>query len=260
MQNDSTRTAHAEKTEFYRLTGRETLEALSSSEKGLTRKAAEKIRSLTGPNEIVSDVTVPKWMIFLKQFRELLVLVLIAAGTVSIAIGSYRDGAIMFIIVIINAIIGFIQEYKAGKILERLKELIQSPAKVLVDGVLTEVAQGLLVPGDIVEIEAGDKIPADIRLIECFDFRTVEFSLTGESMPREKNTNAIIDRCIISDQENMAFTGTTVATGSATGVVVRTGMSTEMGRIASMTQETATVKSTLQMSLWLPFPRHSPHR
>ena len=249
MQNDSTGTEYRENTEFYRLTGRETLDALGSSEKGLTRKAAEKIRSRTGSNEIVSDVTVPKWMIFLKQFRELLVLVLIAAGIVSIAIGSYRDGAIMFVIVIINAIIGFIQEYKAGKILERLKELIQSPAKVLVDGMLTEVAQGLLVPGDIVEIEAGDKIPADLRLIECFDFRTVEFSLTGESMPREKNTSAIADRCIISDQENMAFTGTTVATGSATGVVVRTGMSTEMGRIASMTQETAAVKSTLQKEL-----------
>ncbi len=249
MQNDSTRTAYADITEFYRLTGRETLEALGSSEKGLTRKAAEKIRSRTGSNEIVSDVSVPKWMIFLKQFRELLVLVLIAAGTVSIVIGSYRDGAIMFIIVIINAVIGFIQEYKAGKILERLKELIQSPAKVLVDGVLTEMTQGLLVPGDIVEIEAGDKIPADLRLIECFDFRTVEFSLTGESMPQEKNTNPISDKCIISDQENMAFTGTTVATGSATGVVVRTGMSTEMGRIASMTQETAAVKSTLQKEL-----------
>ncbi|NOQ21809.1 MAG: HAD-IC family P-type ATPase [Candidatus Aegiribacteria sp.] len=236
-------------TEFYRLTGRETLEILGSSKKGLTRKAAEKIRSRTGPNEIVSDVTVPKWMILLKQFRDLLVLVLIAAGIVSIAIGSYRDGGIMFVIVIINAIIGFIQEYKAGKILERLKELIQSPAKVMVDGELTELTQGRLVPGDIVEVEAGDKIPADIRIIECFDFRTVEFSLTGESMPQEKLTNAIKDKCIISDQENMAFTGTTVATGSATGVVVRTGMATEMGKIASMTQETATVKSTLQKEL-----------
>lgn len=249
MQNDSTRTALMKNTEFYRLTGRETLEILGSSKKGLTRKAAEKIRSRTGPNEIVSDVTVPKWMILLKQFRDLLVLVLIAAGIVSIAIGSYRDGGIMFVIVIINAIIGFIQEYKAGKILERLKELIQSPAKVMVDGELTELTQGRLVPGDIVEVEAGDKIPADIRIIECFDFRTVEFSLTGESMPQEKLTNAIKDKCIISDQENMAFTGTTVATGSATGVVVRTGMATEMGKIASMTQETATVKSTLQKEL-----------
>lgn len=249
MQKNSDGTALMENTEYYRLTPRETLENLGSSEKGLSRRNAEKIRSRVGSNEIAADVTIPKWMVFLKQFRDLLVLVLIAAGIISFVIGSYRDGTVMFVIVIINAIIGFIQEYKAGKILERLKELIKSPAKVMVDGELTEIAQGMLVPGDIVEVEAGDKIPTDIRLLESFDFRTVEFSLTGESMPQEKNTNAIADRCIISDQENMAFMGTTVATGSATGVVVRTGMATEMGKIASMAQETATVKSPLQKEL-----------
>jgi Ca2+-transporting ATPase len=249
MQKDNSGSALMENTDYYRLTPRETLESLGSSEKGLSRKTAEKIHSRVGSNEIVADVTVPKWMVFLKQFRDLLVLVLIVAGIVSIAIGSYRDGAVMFVIVIINAIIGFIQEYKAAKILERLKELIKSPAKVMVDGELTEIAQGMLVPGDIVEVEAGDRIPADIRLLESFDFRTVEFSLTGESMPQEKHTNAIRDKCIISDQENMAFMGTTVATGSATGIVVRTGMATEMGKIASMTLETAAVKSPLQKEL-----------
>ncbi len=249
MQKDNSRTALMENTDYYRLTPRETLENLGSSEKGLSRKTAEKIRSRVGSNEIAADVTVPKWMVLLKQFRDLLVLVLIAAGIVSIAIGSYRDGAVMFVIVIINAIIGFIQEYKAAKILERLKELIKSPAKAMVDGKLTEIAQGMLVPGDIVEVEAGDRIPADIRLLESFDFRTVEFSLTGESMPQEKHTNAIRGKCIISDQENMVFMGTTVATGSATGIVVRTGMATEMGKIASMTLETSTVKSPLQKEL-----------
>jgi len=249
MLKDSKVTASTDSTEYYRLTPRETLEKLGTTEKGLSRKAAEKIRSRTGSNEIAADVTVPKWMVFLKQFRDLLVLVLIAAGVVSFFIGSYRDGVVMFVIVIINAIIGFIQEYKAGKILERLKELIKSPARVMVDGELTEIAQGMLVPGDIVEVEAGDKIPADIRLLECFDFRTVEFSLTGESMPQEKNTNAVSATCIIADQENMVFMGTTVATGSATGVVVRTGMATEMGKIASMTQKTAAVKSPLQKEL-----------
>ncbi len=249
MQKDNSGTALTENTEYFRLTPLETLENLGSSEKGLSRKTAEKIRSRVGSNEIAADVTVPKWMVFLKQFRDLLVLVLIAAGIVSIAIGSYRDGAVMFIIVIINAVIGFIQEYKAAKILERLKELIKSPAKVMVDGELSEIAQSMLVPGDIVEVEAGDRIPADIRLLESFDFRTVEFSLTGESMPQEKHTNAIRDKCIISDQENMAFMGTTVATGSATGIVVRTGMATEMGKIASMTLETAAVKSPLQKEL-----------
>ncbi len=223
-----------EETEFYRLTAGEVLEKLGTSEKGLSRERAKRIRSSVGTNEIASDISVPKWLLFLKQFRDLLVLVLIAAGIVSIAIGSYRDGAVMFAIVVINAVIGFVQEYKAGKILESLRRLIKSPAKVMVEGVMKEISQDLLVPGDIVGVEAGDKIPADMRLLECFDFRTVEFSLTGESMPQEKQTNSIRDRVIISDQDNMAFTGTTVATGNALGVVVRTGMHTEMGKIASI--------------------------
>lgn len=235
--------------DFYRLTTEEALERLDSSPEGLSREKAESIRARTGPNEISADISVPKWLLFLKQFRDLLVIILIIAGAISIAIGSYRDGAVMFVIVIINAVIGFVQEYKAGKILEKLREMIKSPAKVMVDGELTEISQRLLVPGDVVEVDAGDKIPADMRLLECFDFRTVEFSLTGESMPQEKMTNSIGDEVIISDQENMVFMGTTVATGNAMGLVVRTGMETEMGKIATMTRDTTETKSPLQKEL-----------
>jgi len=235
--------------DFYRLTAAEALNRLGSTLKGLSRDRADQIRSRVGPNEISADISVPKWLLFLKQFRDLLVIILVIAGVISMAIGSYRDGGVMFAIVIINAIIGFVQEYKAGKILEKLREMIKSPAKVLVDGEMTEMSQNLLVPGDIVEVDAGDKIPADIRLLECFDFRTVEFSLTGESMPQEKQTNAIHDEVIISDQENMAFMGTTVATGNARGLVVRTGMNTEMGEIASMTRDTTETRSPLQKEL-----------
>ena len=235
--------------EFYRISAQEALDKLGSSKKGLSRDKAQEIRSRVGPNEIVTDVSVPKWLLFLKQFRDLLVIVLIVAGVISMAIGSYRDGAVMFIIVIINAVIGFVQEYKAGKILEKLRELIRSPAKVMVDGELTEIPQNQLVPGDVVEIDAGDKVPADMRLLECFDLRTVEFSLTGESMPGEKHTNAIPEKAIISDQENMVFTGTTVATGNALGLVVRTGMDSEMGKIANMTKDTKVTASPLQKEL-----------
>ncbi len=236
-------------TPFYRMTAGEVLEALGSSPSGLPRERADAIRKLVGPNEITTDASVPKWLLFLKQFRDLLVVILIIAGAISMAIGSYRDGSVMFAIVVINAVIGFVQEYKAGKILEKLREMIKSPAKVLVDGELTELPQNLLVPGDVVEVEAGDKIPADIRLLECFDFRTVEFSLTGESLPQEKYTKVIDEEVIISDQRNMAFMGTLVATGSARGVVVRTGMNTEMGKIARMTRETEEEKSPLQKEL-----------
>ena len=234
---------------FYRMSAVDAMKALGTSESGLSASESDKRRTEYGANEITSDVSVPKWLLFLSQFRDLLVLVLVFAGVISFFIGSVRDGSVMFVIVFINAIIGFVQEYKAGKILEKLKELITSPARVRIDGELAEISQGKLVPGDIVQIEAGDKIPADIRVVEAFNLRTNEFSLTGESTSQEKNSNAIKEECVLADRENMVYMGTTVATGSATGLVVRTGMHTEMGKIADMTQDTAAAKSPLQLEL-----------
>ncbi len=236
-------------TDFYKLTPSEALSSLNSSRNGLPRETAAAYRSEHGSNEIAVEKSVPKWLVFLSQFKELLVLVLIAAGIISIAVGSYQDGAVMFVIVFVNAVIGFVQEYKAGKILEKLKALIKSPAKVIIDGQLSELPQSDLVPGDIVEVEAGDKIPADIRLLEAYNLRTNDFSLTGESMPQEKDTEAVTEDTILADRHNMVFTGTTVATGSAIGVVVRTGRNTEMGKIACMASETVTAMSPLQMEL-----------
>jgi len=234
---------------YYQMTVQEVLDALKTSENGLTNDEAEGRLKEYGPNEITEDAAVSKWMIFLSQFKDLLVIVLIVAGFISLAIGSVRDGAIMFIIVIINALIGFFQEYKANKVLARLKELITSPAKVKRNGELTEIPQSKLVPGDIVYIEAGDKVPADLRIIEAFNLRTNEFSLTGESVSQEKNNKAIMHDCILADRKNMAYMGTTVASGSAYGVVVATGMKTEMGKIAGMTQATTTTQSPLQIEL-----------
>ncbi|MCD4706667.1 MAG: cation-translocating P-type ATPase [Candidatus Sabulitectum sp.] len=236
-------------TDFYKLTPAEVLKELNSSRKGLPREAAAVWRREHGSNEIIIEKPVPKWLVFLSQFKELLVIVLIVAGVISIAVGSYQDGAVMFIIVLVNAVIGFVQEYKAGQILEKLKALIKSPAKVIVDGQLTELPQSDLVPGDIVEVEAGDKIPADIRLLEAYNLRTNDFSLTGESMPQEKDTEAVVGDAILADRHNMAYTGTTAAAGSATGVVVRTGKNTEMGKIACMASDTVTAMSPLQMEL-----------
>ena len=129
--------------DFYRMTAREALEALGSDHKGLTREEMDKRLGEHGPNEITTDAAVSKWLLFLLQFRDLLVLVLIAAGIISLAIGSFRNGAVMFIIVMINAVIGFIQEYKAGRILERLRDLIRSQAKVMIGGELQEMPQDL---------------------------------------------------------------------------------------------------------------------
>jgi len=235
--------------EYYRMTAQEVLDELASDMKGLSSDEAEKRLSQYGANELGTELGTPPWLLFLSQFKDLLVIVLIAAAAISFAIGSYRDGTVMVAIVLINAIIGFVQEYKVSKILESLKNLITSPAKIIRDGEAHEVPQNRLVPGDIVQLEAGDKIPADIRIIESFDLRTNDFSLTGESTPQGKESHAIKEHSVLADRDNMAYTGTTVASGSATGVVVRTGMQTEMGKIAGMTQETVETKSPLTLEL-----------
>ncbi|MGD2174879.1 MAG: HAD-IC family P-type ATPase, partial [Candidatus Brocadiaceae bacterium] len=235
--------------DYYQMTVRDVLDHLDTSEDGLSAEEAGRRRQQYGPNELTTEVAIPKWLMFLSQFKEVLVMVLIVAGVISYGIGNIRDGTVMFIIVFINAVIGFIQEYKAGKILDRLKDLIKSPARVIRDGELTEVRQESLVPGDVIQVEEGDKIPADMRVIESFNLRTNDFSLTGESMPQDKQSNAIRRRCPLADRDNMAYVGTTVASGNARGVVVRTGMATELGQIANMTQETGETKTPLQGEL-----------
>jgi Ca2+-transporting ATPase len=235
--------------EFSNMTVEEALKTLDTSRNGLTAAETEKRLGKYGKNELTVKLRMPAWLMFLKQFKEVLVLVLIAAGLISFFVGSYRDGIVMFIIVIINAIIGFVQQYKAEKIIDRLKSLIKSPAKIVQEGELSEVDQSLLVPGQIVFIQEGDKIPADLRIIESFNLKTNDFSLTGESMPQGKNPNAILGKNSLGDMDNMAFLGTNVATGNGKGIVVATGMNTEIGKIAHMTQETEETLSPLQKEL-----------
>ena len=234
---------------YYQMKVRKVLDDLQTTANGLeTTEAARRIDQY-GKNELTAQIEVPRWVLFASQFKDLLVITLMAAAAISFIIGSIRDAVVMLIIVLINAFIGFLQEYKVSRILESLKNLIKSPARAIRGGELTEVPQEQLVPGDIVQLEAGDKIPADIRVIESFDLRTEDFALTGESMPQGKNSKAITEDCVIGDRDNMVFMGTTVTSGSATGVIVRTGMEAEMGRIAGMTQTTEKVASPLEREL-----------
>ncbi|SJZ40511.1 Ca2+-transporting ATPase [Selenihalanaerobacter shriftii] len=174
---------------------------------------------------------------------------LVVASGMSLLIQNYRDAIVMLAIVIINVVIGFFQEFKAEKIMSSLKKLIQSPAKVYRDEGIKELAQKNLVPGDIISLEEGDKIPADIRIIESNNLRVNEVSLTGESVPQEKQVNQINEETALADRINMAYMGTNVAAGSAKGVVVSTGTDTEMGKIASLTQEEEKSESPLQQEL-----------
>jgi len=234
---------------YYRMKVQEVLDDLGTNMNGLDDNEALRRITQYGKNELTAKIAVPRWMLFVSQFKDLLVIVLLAAAAISFAIGSNRDAVVMLIIVLINAFIGFFQEYKVSRILESLKNLIKSPARVIRGGALVEIPQDELVPGDIVQLEAGDKMPADIRVVESFDLRTEDFALTGESMPQGKNSKVITEDSVIGDRDNMVFMGTAVTAGSAKGVVVRTGMETEMGKIAGMTETTAQVKTPLEREL-----------
>jgi len=241
----------SEEKKYYKMTVEETFDSLKTSEKGLTKEEAKKRLLEYGENTLKAEIKMPLWLVFLSQFKELLVLILIIGGLIAYFIGDFRDGTIIFIIVIVNAIIGFIQEYRAGKIVDKLKGLIKSPAKVIRDGELIEISQEFLVPGDVIRIEEGDKLPADIRIIDASCFKTNDFALTGESVPQEKNCEAISEDVTLADRINMAYAGTTVATGNATGVVTGTGMQSETGKIAKMTEETGTIITPLQKEMRL---------
>jgi len=238
-----------EPADFYLKTVKDCFEALKTSEKGLSNSDAQKRLTQYGENELVTLAKTPKWLQFLLQFKNVLVIILIIAGAVSFAVGDIRGGSVMFMIVLINAVIGYLQEHKAERIMDSLKKLVQSPAKVYRDGELTELPQSELVPGDILHLEEGDKVPADVRIIESFDLRTNDFSLTGESMPQEKHSNTMKKKSSLADRDNMAYLGTTVAAGNAKGVIIATGMNTELGRIAGLTQEEKKSKSPLQLEM-----------
>ena len=212
--------------EFYRKSAKDCFEALGTGDKGLSSEEAQRRLAQYGENQLVTLGRTPKWLQFLLQFKDVFVIVLIIAGAISFATGDARGGAIMFFIVLIDACLGYFQEHKAERIMDSLKKLIQSPAKVYRDGELTELPLARIVPGDILYVEEGDKVPADMRIIESFNLRTNDFSLTGESMPQDKDSRTIPKKAGVADRDNMAYLGTTVAAGNARGVVVATGMNT----------------------------------
>jgi len=235
--------------DYYMKSAVEIFDILETSQRGLDSSAVSERMLKYGKNELTAKPRIPKWKMFIYQFKDVLVILLMVAAFMSLLIGNFNDAIIMGIIVIVNASIGYFQENKAENIMESLKKLVQSPSKAYRDGELKEIIQTELVPGDVIYLEEGDKIPADIRIIEAFNFRTNDFSLTGESMPQEKNSDTLKKQAILADRDNMAYLGTTVASGNAKGIVVGTGMETELGKIADMTQEEDSSSSPLQIEM-----------
>lgn len=223
---------------------------LVTTTRGLTQKQAGERRKQYGDNLLESKKKTSKWLIFVKQFQDFMVLVLLAATLIAGLLGEYVDAIAIMFIVLINGFIGFFQEQKAENSLEKLKELSAPMANVLRNGSWEKVSSREVVVGDIIKVNSGDRVPADIRIVKSSGMETEESALTGESLPVSKHATAIkMDNLDVQDQANMGFMGTLVTRGSGVGIVVGTGMNTVMGQIASLMESTKKLATPLEMKL-----------
>ena len=223
---------------------------LGTSRHGLGAGEAAKRLSEYGPNELEEKGKKSPFAMLLGQFRDFMILVLIAAAIISGFIGEVSDTVTIIIIVALNGAVGFIQEYRAEKAMEALKKMAGFTATVIRDGAQGQAPSSALVPGDVVVLEAGKVVPADMRLFETHELKVEEAALTGESMPVEKEGEPIEEGSLsLGDRFNMVFKGTVVSYGRGSGVVTATGMKTELGKIAAMLQEGSEVKTPLQKRL-----------
>lgn len=216
---------------------------------GLSIKEAKDRLVRFGPNILKQTKGPGILSIFLSQFTNLLVIILLIAAFISLLLGEKIDAIMIMAIVLINAIVGFIQEYKVEKAIEHLKKLVTTNAKVYRDGKLLEIPSAELVPGDLIVIEEGMKIPADIRIVQAINLQTIEAPLTGESTPVSKTENPLEGELPIADQKNMLFSSTVVSVGKGTGIVVATGMDTQIGKIAHLVQTEASPPTPMQVKL-----------
>jgi Ca2+-transporting ATPase len=222
----------------------------SSAATGLSAAEAGARLARFGPNAIREAARRSPWRMFLDQFTDFMIIVLIVAAVISGLIGEAADTIAILAIVVLNAVIGFVQEYRAEKAIAALKKLAAANARVLREGRVREIPAADLVPGDIVLLEAGALVPADLRLVQCAALKTEEAALTGESVPAEKHERPLADpELSVADRRNMAYKGTIVAYGRGTGLVVATGMETELGRIAALLAGEEEVRTPLQARL-----------
>ncbi len=227
----------------------ETLQNFQTSKGGLTSKEANERLIKYGKNELKKKRPVSPMMIFLGQFNSILVWILMAAIFISMMLGEKVDAIVIAIILVFNAVFGFIQEYKAERAIEELKKLTALQAKVIRDNRIITIPAEELVIGDIIILSEGDKVPADARLIELTALETMEASLTGESQPIEKTINSLNEKAVLADRKNMAYSSTIITKGRAKAVVVATGMNSEIGKIAGMLEDIEEEATPLQIKL-----------
>ena len=224
--------------------------------RGLAPEEAGNRLDQYGPNELMHEEKASPWALFFNQFKNILIVILIVATLLSAFVGEYVDAAIILVIIVFCAVLGFVQEYRAERALDALKSMLTPMITVLRGGTELEVASKELVPGDVLVIEAGDRIPADARLVENHSIQCDEAPLTGESLPVTKELAPMRQDALVGDRKNMVFTGTTVTYGRGKAVVCATGMQTEFGKIAQevaavQTEKTPLERRTDEIGKWL---------
>jgi Ca2+-transporting ATPase len=239
---------------WHNLSVSEVIESLNSGTQGLTREEAERRLAQFGPNELAEKEKTPPWVLFLEQFKNFLIIILLVAAVISGVLalmgeGDIWDPILIVIIVFFAAGLGFVQESRSEKALEALKQMTASTATVIRDGEEEDIPARDLVPGDIILLQTGDRIPADSRLTEAVNLKIDEAPLTGESISVGKTNEIISGDIAVADRKNMAYTGTTVVYGRGKALVTGTAMATEFGKIAGMLQEVKPPPTPLQVSL-----------
>jgi Ca2+-transporting ATPase len=205
---------------------------------GLTSEQAKELLEEYGENRLKEATRITFWGLFFNQFKSILIVILIVAAMISAFVGEFTESIAIMVIVLLNALIGAKQEKSAGDAVQALKNMTSPFAKVIRDGVIKEIPSEGLVPGDIVQLDTGSLVPADLKLINSINLKIEESSLTGESVPVEKDSNAIVeDGAPLAERINMAYMGTTVTYGRSLGEITRTGMKTEIGKIADVLDE-----------------------
>ncbi len=234
---------------WHTLSINKTRQELKTSLQGLQKEEIEKRRNKYGYNILAQAQRFSVFLVFFNQFKSALVYILVIAGFISLAFGEYIDATVIFVAVALNVIIGFIQEYKANKSLEKLNKVIKQKTLVLRSGKEEEIETKYLIPGDIVILKAGDRVPADLRLIKANNLEVNEASLTGESWPVKKQTEVLKKGVVLAERNNLLFMSTLIVEGRGEGLVVNIGLKTEIGKITSLLKEIKDDKTPLQIKL-----------
>nr|MCW2728585.1 cation transporter [Aeromicrobium sp.] len=239
------------RTSWHDLDVADALEELSAQAGGLTTEDADERMHVYGPNAIERDDGAPWWTVLARQFTSPLIYALVASAGVAFAFGEVVNGIVVLAVVVLNSSIGFVQEFRAGRAISALADMVATPASTLRSGEWTKIAADRLVPGDVVEMSSGDRVAADLRLLEGHGLRADESALTGESVPVDKSSRSVPVDTVLAERSSVLHAGTIVSSGMGQGVVVETGDGTELGRISGLMTRAEPTATPLTRSIAL---------